>query len=101
MQDMISLFRQAQVMKEKMSKFKDEMEHQFFTSSAGNGTVTVTINGKHEIQKVVIDPKALSDGDKLQEYLKTAINQAGDEVNKKLKEEVNKMTGGLGIPGLF
>lgn len=88
-------------MKEKMSKFKDEMEHQFFTSSAGNGTVTVTINGKHEIQKVVIDPKALSDGDKLQEYLKTAINQAGDEVNKKLKEEVNKMTGGLGIPGLF
>lgn len=88
-------------MKEKMSKFKDEMEHQFFTSSAGNGAVTVTINGKHEIQKVVIDPKALNDAEKLQEYLKTAINQAGDEVNKKLKEEVNKMTGGLGIPGLF
>ena len=103
MTDMLNLFRQAQLMKEKMAQFQDAMAHELFTGTAGGGAVTVTLNGKHEVQKVVIDPKVLAgaDAEKLQDMVKTAINKAGDEVNARLKSEVNKMTGGLGIPGLF
>jgi nucleoid-associated protein EbfC len=101
MADMLNLFRQAQIMKEKMSEFQKELESQSFTGTAEKGLVIVTMNGKHEVQKIVINPKASVDNEKLQELVKEAINDAGHLVNAKLKNEVSKMTGGLGLPGLF
>ncbi len=99
MADMFNLIRQAQAMKEKMAEFQKTLESQSFTGTSG--AVSVTMNGKHEVQKVVIDPKAVSDTEKLQDMVQAAVNQAGHQVNAKLKAEVSKMTGGLGLPGLF
>ena len=96
MADMLNMLRQAQMMKEKMGQFQKELESQSFTGTAGKGLVSVTMNGKHDVQKVVIDPKAAADTEKLQELIKEAINDAGHQVNAKLKAEVSKMTGGLG-----
>jgi DNA-binding YbaB/EbfC family protein len=98
---MFDMIRQAQALKEKMSQFQKELESQSFTGTAGGGAVSVTMNGKHEIQNVVIDPKAAGDAQKLQTLLKDAANDAGHQVNAKLKAEVAKMTGGLGLPGMF
>jgi DNA-binding YbaB/EbfC family protein len=100
MPDMLNLLRQAQQMKEKMSQFQKELESQSFTGTAGKGLVTVTVNGKHEVQKVTIDPKATGDTEKLQELIKEAVNDASGQVNAKLKTEISKMTGGI-LPGLF
>ena len=63
----------------------------------------MTMNGKHQVQKVVIDPKVAASGDveMLQNLVQTAANEAGQQVNARLKEEVSKMTGGLGLPGMF
>ena len=101
MPDMFNMLRQAQMMKEKMGQFQKELENQSFTGTAGKGLVTVTVNGKHDVQKVLIAPQAVADTEKLQELVKEAINDAGHQVNAKLKDEVAKMTGGLGLPGLF
>jgi DNA-binding YbaB/EbfC family protein len=103
MADMFNLIRQAQAMKEKMAEFQKTLESQSFTGTAGEGAVTVTVNGKHEVQKVVIDPKVMAsrDADMLQNLIQSAVNQAGQQVNAKLKAEVSKMTGGLGLPGMF
>lgn len=97
------MIRQAQALKEKMAQFQKELEAQSFTGTAGGGAVTVTVNGKHEVQKVVLDPKtaASGDGPMIAELVKTATNDAGAQVNRKLKEEVSKMTGGLVPPGLL
>ena len=103
MADMFNLIRQAQAMKEKMAQFQEELERQSFTGTAGDGAVTVTVNGKHEVQKVMVDPKVVASGDlnMLQDLVQAAVNDAGRQVNAKLKAEVAKMTGGLGLPGLF
>ena len=98
---MFDMIRQAQALKEKMSQFQKELEGQSFTGTAGGGLVSVTVNGKHEVQKVVIDPKAAGDAEKLQNLIKDAANDAGHQVNTKLKAEISKMTGGLGLPGMF
>ncbi|HTA76256.1 MAG TPA: YbaB/EbfC family nucleoid-associated protein [bacterium] len=101
MPNMLDMIRQAQLIKEKMGQFQKDLETQSFTGTAGKGLVAVTVNGKHDVLKVVIDPKAADDTEKLQELIKEAINDAGHQVNAKLKAEVGKMTGGLGLPGLF
>jgi DNA-binding YbaB/EbfC family protein len=103
MSNMFDMLRQAQGLKEKMNQFQKELESQSFTGTAGGGAVSVTMNGKHQVQKVVIDPKTAASGDveMLQNLVQTAINEAGQQVNARLKEEVSKMTGGLGLPGMF
>lgn len=98
---MFDMIRQAQALKEKMNQFQKELEAQSFTGTAGGGLVSVTVNGKHEVQKVAIDPKAAGDAEKLQDLIKDAANDAGHQVNAKLKAEISKMTGGLGLPGMF
>jgi len=61
------------------------------------------VNGKHEILKVSIKPEALASGDAslVQDLVKAAANEAGRQVNDKLKAEMGRMTGGLLPPGLF
>ncbi len=103
MADMFNLIRQAQAMKEKMSQFQEELEKQSFTGSAGKGLVTVVVNGRHAVQKVTLQPRALEAGgvETLEGMIQEAVNDAGRQVDAKLKEQVSKMTGGLGLPGLF
>ncbi len=103
MPDLFNMIRQAQALKEKMSQFQEELEKQTFTGTAGNGAVTVLLNGKHVVQKVTLKPEALKDGDarRLESLIQEAVNDAGTQVTAQLKEQVSKMTGGLGLPGLF
>lgn len=96
---MFDMIRQAQAIKEKMAQFQKELEAQSFTGTSG--AVTVTMNGKHEVQKVAVDPQAAVGTEQLQEMIREAVNEAGHQVNAKLKAEVSKMTGGLLPPGMF
>ena len=101
--NMFEMLRQAHAMKEKMKNLQEELERQTFSASAGDGAVTVVLNGKHEVQKITLDPKVLQSGDAgmLQDFIQKAVNEAGRQVKEKLKSEVSKLTGGLDIPGLF
>jgi nucleoid-associated protein EbfC len=101
--NMFDMLRQASAMKEKMKSFQEELERQTFEASSGGGTVTVVMNGKHEVKKVTLDPKILQSADpgRLESLVLEAMNEAGRQVKEKLKSEVSKMTGGLDIPGLF
>ena len=103
MPNMFDMIRQAHALKEKMAEFQKSLEGQSFTGTAGEGAVSVTLNGKHEVQKVVIQPDILKtiDAEKLQNFIQAAVNDAGQKVNEKLKAEVSKVTGGLGLPGIF
>jgi len=101
MADMFNMLRQAHALKEKMAQFQEELELQAFTATSGG--VTVVMNGKQEIKKLTIDPKVfqMGDAERLEEAVTAAINKAGNEVKERLKSEVSKLTGGLGLPGLF
>ncbi len=103
MANMFDMLRQAQAMQSKVKAFQEEMEKQEFTGTAGGGAVTVVVNGKHEIKSVRIQPQALSSGDSgmLQDMVKAAVNEAGRQVNERLKSEMASMTGGVLPPGLF
>ena len=101
MPNMFDMLRQAQMLKEKMEQFQKELEAQSFTGTAGGGAVSVTMNGKHHVQKVVIDPSLSANVEKIQDLVLAAANDASRQVNEKLKAEVGKMTGGLGLPGMF
>lgn len=97
------MMRQAQKMKAKMEKVQEEVRKKTFEGTAGGGMVVVTANGKNEIvsvklEKDVVNPEDL---EMLQDLIVAATNQAIARATEVMSEEMSKVTGGMGIPGVF
>ena len=100
---MNSMLRQAQKMQENMEKVREELEQKEYTTTAGGGTVEVTISGKREIKSITVKPEVVDPDDieMLQDLLMAAVNEAIRMVDETSSREMGKITGGMNIPGLF
>nr|WP_330369529.1 YbaB/EbfC family nucleoid-associated protein [Clostridioides mangenotii] len=101
--NMNQLMKQAQKMQENMQKAQEELESKELEASVGGGAVTVKINGKKEIIDIKIKPEVVDPDDieMLQDLVLSAVNQAIKSVEDIQANQMNKLTGGMNIPGLF
>ncbi|MCY6485862.1 YbaB/EbfC family nucleoid-associated protein [Clostridium aestuarii] len=101
--DMNKLMKQAQKMQKEMEKVQGELEEKEFIATAGGGAVKVTVNGKKQILAIQIDPDVLDpdDVEMLQDLVLTACNQALNVAEKETTSQMQKLTGGLNMPGMF
>ena len=100
--NMSNLMKQAQRMQRQMEEGQKELETKEFTAAAGGGAVEVTVSGKKEVVKVklseeVVDPE---DIEMLQDLIIVAVNEGLRQIDEISNNEMGKLTGGLGIPGL-
>ncbi len=95
------LMQQAQKMQENMKKAQAEMAELEVTGEAGGGMVKVTMNGRHAVQKVEIEPSAGDDLEMLEDLIAAATNDAVNRVAEVSKEKMASMTGGLPMPPGF
>ena len=100
--NMQGLMKQAQKMQEDMAVMQEELEAREYEVSAGGGVVAVKINGKKEILSVkiaeeVVDP---DDVETLEDLIVAAVNEAIKKVESTSNEEMQKLTGSMGIPGI-
>ena len=102
-QNMNAMLRQAQKMQEDMAALQEELDAREYEISAGGGVVGVKINGKKEILSIDIKPEVVDPDDieTLSDILVAAVNEAIKRVEDTNSEEMSKLTGGLGMPGLF
>jgi DNA-binding YbaB/EbfC family protein len=79
-----------------------ELEACEYDISAGGGVVGVKINGKKEILKVTLAPEIVDPDDieTLEDLIVAAVNEAIKKVENTSNEEMQKITGSLGIPGI-
>ncbi len=100
---MNNLMRQAQQMQAKIKKIQEEIGEKTFEASTGGGVVTAKVNGKQELLDVDIDPDVLDpeDVEMLEEMVTGAVNQAMETAGETMNAEIEKVTGGLDIPGMF
>ena len=61
MNNMGDLMKKAQQMQEQMQKAQEEIAKAEVTGESGAGLVKVTMNGRHDVRKVDIDPSLLSE----------------------------------------
>ena len=97
------LMKQAQRMKAEMGRIQAEVAAKTVEGSAGGGMVTVVANGKGEILSVRIDPEVArgEDQEMLQDLVTAAANDALRKARELLTQEVSRVAGGLGLPGLL
>ena len=100
---MQGLMRQAQKMQEQMAEFNEEFATREFEINAGGGAVSITINGKKEITRLDIKPEIVDPDDieTLSDILTAGVNEAIRTVEEAFNEGTEKISGGLGMPGMF
>jgi nucleoid-associated protein EbfC len=101
MKNLGQLMKQAQQMQAKMAEMQAQLEAAEMTGVAGGGMVRLTLNGKGEVKKLAID-KAVVDPaevEVLEDLVVAAFNDARAKVNAHTESEMQKLTGGLALPG--
>jgi DNA-binding YbaB/EbfC family protein len=94
-----NLMRQAQQMQETMKKAQAELAELEVTGESGAGMVKITMNGHHEVKKVTIEPKLLTeDKDMLEDLLVAAVNDAVRRVAARTQEKYSGLMSGLNLP---
>lgn len=103
MGNMGNMMKQVQKMQKQMTDLQNELNEREVEASAGGGAVTVKVNGKKEILAVTIDKDVVDpdDVEMLQDLILAATNEALRTADEMVSREMQKITGGMNIPGLF
>ena len=101
--NMQAMLKQAQKMQEDMAAKQEELEAREYDISAGGGVVNVKINGRKELQSVKLSPEIVDPDDieTLEDLIVAAVNEAIKKVEAISADEMQKITGNIGLPGMF
>ena len=96
------MLKQVQKMQEDMANLQADLDEREYTATSGGGMISVTVNGKHEIVELKINPEAIDpeEPEMLEDLITVAINEAIATAVKTSEEEMGAITGGLNIPGM-
>ena len=98
-----AMIKQAQKMQQEMLRMQEEMENKTYSASAGGGMVKASVNGKHEVVGLEINPEAVDpdDVEMLQDMIIAAVNEAMRSADEDSANNMSRLTGGLNLGGLF
>jgi len=96
------MLKQVQKMQEDMATLQADLDEREFTATSGGGMISVTVNGKHELKELKINPDAIDpdEPEMLEDLITVAVNEAIANATKTSEEEMGAITGGLNIPGM-
>jgi DNA-binding YbaB/EbfC family protein len=104
--DIQYLMRQAKKLEKAMADAKEKLTEVVVEAESGGGLVKVAMNGKCEVTKLSIDPKALGEGTgaadlaMVEDLVTAAVNAAAEKARAAADEHMQKATGGIKIPGI-
>jgi DNA-binding YbaB/EbfC family protein len=100
--DIQYLMRQAKKLEKAMADAKEKLGELSVEAESGGGLVKVQMNGKCEVTRLAIDPKAVDPGDKamLEDLVTAAVNAAVEKAHAAADAHMSAATGGIKIPGV-
>jgi hypothetical protein len=100
MADFMKILHQAQEMQGRLQQLQEELQQRTVSASAGGGMVTVEADGKGTVRGVHIDPGVVNpqDVEMLEDLVLVAVTEAQKKAAALAQDEMNKLTGGLGLP---
>ena len=102
-QNMNQIIKQAQKMQDDMKALQEELDATEYEGMSGSGVVKATVSGKHDVVSVKIDAAVVDpeDIEMLEDLVAAAVNDAIAKARKDSEERMEKVTGGLNVPGMF
>ena len=102
--DIQYLMKQAKKLEKAMADAREKLSELAVDGEAGGGLVKVQMNGKCEVIRLTLDPKALEgsppDVAMLEDLVAAAVNAAVEKARSAADAHMAQSTGGIKIPGL-
>jgi len=100
--DIQYLMKQAKKLEKAMADAREKLSELSVDAESGGGLVKVQLNGKCEVTKLSIDPKAVDPAEvaMLEDLVSAAINAAVEKARTAADAHMAQATGGIKIPGL-
>jgi nucleoid-associated protein EbfC len=97
-----NLMKQAQQMQKRMMEIQEELANRTVEANVGGGMVTAVVNGQQELVSLKLAPDVVDpdDVEMLEDLIVAAVNEARNQAQELMTQEMGKLTGGLKIPGL-
>ncbi len=98
-----NIMKQAQEMQKKMLEIQEGLKDKELEASVGGGAVVAKVNGQKELMGITLDKEVVDpeDLEMLQDLIVSAVREAMRQAEELAETEMNKVTGGLNIPGLI
>lgn len=94
-----NMMKQAQAMQRNMEKAQQEIALLEVVGEAGGGMVRVTMNGRHEVRRVQLEPAAIGDDrEMLEDLIAAATNDAVRKVEAMTQEKMSGLMAGMKLP---
>jgi hypothetical protein len=100
--NLAGMMKQAKEMQSRMKEMQEVLANTRYEADSGAGAVTATVTGRMELADLKISPQTATSGDveMLEDLVKAAVCAAQKKAADGVKQEMQKMTGGMNIPGL-
>ncbi len=97
------LAKQAQKIQEDMDKTTAELEAKEYSATSGGDAVKAIVTGKMEVKSIDIKPEVVDpeDVEMLSDLVMAAVNEALRSAAADKSERMEKISGGLNIPGML
>lgn len=91
---------QVQAMQRKMQETQAAIDEMETTATAGGGAIEVTVTGNKQVKAIAIKPEVVDpdDVEMLEDLILVAVNEAMRQMEEIAANEMNKVTGSLGLP---
>jgi DNA-binding YbaB/EbfC family protein len=99
--NMNELMRQAARMQRKIDDVKKSLKDKEVSGTAAGDKVTVVVTCEGKLRSIKCDPEFLAaDAEMAFDAVVVATNAALESADKLVETEINKVTGGMKIPGM-
>ena len=98
-----AIMKQAQKLQEQLKQTQEKAETMTAEASAGGGMIKVVAQGNNQIVSMKIEKEVVNpdDVEMLEDLVCAAVNEALQKVQDNVKGEMEKVAGGMAIPGLI
>ena len=99
MPDFNDLITASKKMTEKMKEVEESLKQIEVEGISGGNSVKVIMNGDGDLKKITFDDALLKESKEiLEDLIVAAHNNAKSLLERKKKEEISKVTGGISLP---
>jgi len=99
--NLASMMKQASQMQGLMNDAQEKLARVRVSGTAGGGMVIVEATGQQKVVSCQIDESLVKTGDRelIEDLVTAATNQALEKSREAAAEEMNRLAGGLNLPG--
>ena len=98
-----SMIKQAQKMQDDVQALQEQLDVKEYNTTAGGGLIELTMMGDKTLKSVKLDPEIVDKDniEDLEDMIVAGVNAIIAKVTEEQEAAMEKITGGLNLPGMF